>query len=161
MRIKYLESQKQCLLLEKKNGEYLEKRVYKTYFEKKKCLYIISDHLCSISDRFKIGITNNIKKRLNDHRTCLPYLKIHFIIYTDLNETLESLLLNKFSQTRAPHNHEFINENLSILTNFVIEFLNMMNNNYTIAENINEYNNMIDYPSQDTVVTVSESNDTQ
>lgn len=71
-----------------------------------KCLYFISS--CEITDKFKIGHTNNIDNRISELSCGSPYrLEIINIFYTDCNVVLEETIKKFFSKYRISLNCEW------------------------------------------------------
>ena len=86
-----------------------------SYFklEKGPCLYLIYDgDTCgkSYNDMmYKIGITDNIHKRLQTYRTSIPCIKIARLIYCNQCKEIENYIKFRFSEKLKPHNnHEWI-----------------------------------------------------
>ena len=69
-------------------------------FKKGKIFYIISDGDTE-NLKYKVGIDDvDINIRLQQHRTTLPNLKLHYLVYTDGNKMLEFIMLSRFKSCR-------------------------------------------------------------
>lgn len=103
-------------------------------------LYIVSDALQDLCDKdckrplqYKVGIdTVNIAKRLDQHRTTIPALRIDYLVYLRMSdcELLEKCLLRRYEENRFPYiNHEWIFEiplsNIINSVKHIIEYLKM------------------------------------
>lgn len=78
--------------------EFIPTMINKTNkFKNGPCFYILSNNGIS---PFKIGITKNINSRLRSYKTSLPYIKLHYLLYTKDNSMIETILLNIFTDKR-------------------------------------------------------------
>jgi len=119
----------------KKHSSLLFKRNYHK-LKKGPCFYIISNPT-SKEMSYKIGITNNINKRLGHYRTSIPQVKLEFLVYTSDNEFLETGMLKKYSENRQENlNHEWIFDvKLPHLISSITTFLQFCSCDYEIANN--------------------------
>ena len=77
------------------------------YFKKGKCFYVISNTK-EKEDRIKIGISCDINTRLKTHRTAIPFLKLHYLVFLNQNKLLEDNMKQHYKNNLDPNNHEFI-----------------------------------------------------
>jgi prophage antirepressor-like protein len=123
-------------------------------FKKGSCLYIISDSEsclctdgCVRKNKYKIGIEGtNINRRLQEHRTSIPTLRIDYLIYTEDSLYIETSVLKKFKDRLTPfQNHEwFYGVKFENMIEFIESFCDMMNIEHTRDENVELYNSDID-----------------
>ena len=93
--------------LEIKHSKFLEKREYHK-FKEGPVFYIISDG-DSKSIKFKPGVEgNDINRRLAEHRSTTPAIKLEYLIYTKDNIILEKNILKRYKVKRTYQNHEWI-----------------------------------------------------
>lgn len=126
--------------LEKKHDKFLEKREYHK-FKEGPVFYIISDG-DSKSIKFKPGIDgSDINRRLAEHRSTTPAIKLEYLIYTKDNILLEKNILKRYKVKRIYQNHEWIyettKEHIINSVKILLEFLNI---EYTEEINIEKYN---------------------
>ncbi len=96
------------------------------------CFYIIQSP--RDIDRIKVGITDNINKRLQSHRSSIGDVNMLFLMYTDSNKLIESSILQKYKQFRIPSNHEFlVGVNYQDVIDFIKIFADSLCIEYTIA----------------------------
>ena len=111
-------------------------------FKKGNIFYIISDGDTE-NLKYKVGIDNvDINVRLQQHRTILPNLKLHYLVYTDSNEMLEDTILNRHKSFRKEFlNHEWLyNLDLSIIKQSCKTYLEFVSADYTVETDIEKYN---------------------
>jgi hypothetical protein len=130
--------------LTNKHNKLLEKRTYHK-FKEGPVFYIISDD-DSKSVKFKPGIEgSDINRRLAEHRSTTPAIKLELLIYTKDNAILEKNILKRYNVKRIYQNHEWIyditNEHIIDSVKLLLDFLNI---EYTIEENLEEYNKHIE-----------------
>ena len=130
--------------LENKHSKFLEKREYHK-FKEGPVFYIISDD-DSKSIKFKPGIDgSDINRRLAEHRSTTPAIKLEYLIYTKDNAILEKNILKRYNVKRTYQNHEWIyeisKEHIVDSVKFLVDFLNI---EYTEEKNLEEYNNNIE-----------------
>jgi hypothetical protein len=130
--------------LENKHSKFLEKREYHK-FKEGPVFYIISDD-DSKSIKFKPGIDgSDINRRLAEHRSTTPAIKLEYLIYTKDNAILEKNILKRYKVKRTYQNHEWIyeisKEHIVDSVKFLVDFLNI---EYTEEKNLEEYNNNIE-----------------
>jgi hypothetical protein len=79
------------------------------YFKKGKCFYVISNtQELHSNTKVKIGISTDINTRLKNHRTAMPYLKVHYIVFLNKFDLLERIMKEHFTENLDSNNHEFI-----------------------------------------------------
>ena len=107
---KKLDSQRKSL------ERYQKKKRYHKFDNKGPCYYILSDSSlcekdCKRKDFFKHGIAgsgdNTINKRLQQHRTTLPFLSVDFIIYFREPSIIEKHFSMVYQKYQNPLNHEW------------------------------------------------------
>ena len=130
--------------LENKHYKFLEKREYHK-FKEGPVFYIISDD-DSKSIKFKPGIDgSDINRRLAEHRSTTPAIKLEYLIYTKDNAILEKNILKRYKVKRTYQNHEWIyeisKEHIVDSVKFLVDFLNI---EYTEEKNLEEYNKNIE-----------------
>ena len=130
--------------LENKHSKFLEKREYHK-FKEGPVFYIISDD-DSKSIKFKPGIDgSDINRRLAEHRSTTPAIKLEYLIYTKDNGILEKNILKRYKVKRTYQNHEWIyeisKEHIVDSVKFLVDFLNI---EYTEEKNLEKYNNNIE-----------------
>jgi len=130
--------------LENKHSKFLEKREYHK-FKEGPVFYIISDD-DSKSIKFKPGIDgSDINRRLAEHRSTTPAIKLEYLIYTKDNVILEKNILKRYKVKRTYQNHEWIyeitKEHIIDSVKFLVDFLNI---EYTEEKNLEEYNKNIE-----------------
>ena len=123
------------------------------YFKKEKCFYIISNTQEN-SQRLKIGISTDINTRLKNHRTAMPYLKLHYLVFLNEYDLLEKIMKSHYSSNLDPNNHEFISGvEIDVIKNKTQECIKLINANnteiledelqkYNVDTNTNEVNDM-------------------
>lgn len=136
--------------------------------------YIISDCYqefcsgnCKRPKRYKVGIDEvNVARRLDQHRTDIPSLKVEFLVYLDKFDCrlLEESVLRRYEKKRFPYlNHEWIYnipvEEIIETANHLLEFANMKHEVADI-EKINNINNETRYKIQLGQDHLSKINDT-
>lgn len=134
---KYKEKYKE---LENKHKLMLYKRSHYK-FKKGPIFYIISDG--TSKNQYKVGIDDvDINVRLAQHRTSLPNLKIHFLVYTKDNKDLENIVLKRHKEARKLFlNHEWLfDTELVDIVDSVKTLLGFISSDYTIEEDIDKYN---------------------
>ena len=130
--------------LENKHSKFLEKREYHK-FKEGPVFYIISDS-DSKSIKFKPGIDgSDINRRLAEHRSTTPAIKLEYLIYTKDNAILEKNILKRYKVKRNYQNHEWVyeisKEHIVDSVKFLVDFLNI---EYTEEKNLEEYNKNIE-----------------
>ena len=130
--------------LENKHNKFLEKREYHK-FKEGPVFYIISDD-DSKSIKFKPGIEgSDINRRLAEHRSTTPAIKLELLIYTKDNAILEKNILKRYKVKRIYQNHEWIYEtNKEHIINSVKFLLDFLNIEHTEEKNLMDYNNCIE-----------------
>ena len=126
---------------EQKHNLLLYKRQYHK-FKKGKIFYIISDGDTE-NLKYKVGIDDvDINIRLQQHRTTLPNLKLHYLVYTNRNKLLEDYILSRHESFRKEFlNHEWLyNIDLSIIKESCKSLLESAYADYTIEDDIDKYN---------------------
>jgi hypothetical protein len=126
--------------LETKHNSILYKRSYHK-FKKGPIFYIISDGFNK--NQYKVGIDDiDINFRLKQHRTSIPNLQVHFLVYTKDNRDLESTVLKRHEYARRPHlNHEWLfGIELENIIDTVQTYLKFIGSEYNIEEDIDKYN---------------------
>jgi len=126
--------------LEKKYRSILYKRSYHK-FKKGPIFYIISDGFNK--NQYKVGIDDvDINVRFQQHRTSLPNLQVHFIVYTKDNRELESTVLKRHKESRKMYlNHEWLfGIELKNIVDTVQTYLKFIGSEYNIEEDIDKYN---------------------
>lgn len=117
---KNLDSQRKSL------ERYQKKKRYHKFDNKGPCYYILSDNSlcekdCKRQDFFKHGIAGNgdntINKRLQQHRTTLPFLTVDFIVYFREPSIIEKHFSMVYQNHQNPLNHEWFLSNSSDTTN--------------------------------------------
>ena len=135
------EQQKVIKDQENKHNLLLYKRQHHK-FKKGRIFYIISDG--DTEDlKYKVGIDDvDINVRLQQHRTALPNLKLHYLVYTDSNKNLEDTILCRHKNSRKEFlNHEWLyNIELSFIIESCKTYLEFINADYTIENDIEKYN---------------------
>ena len=126
--------------LEIKHSKFLEKREYHK-FKEGPVFYIISDG-DSKSIKFKPGVEgNDINRRLAEHRSTTPAIKLEYLIYTKDNIILEKNILKRYKVKRTYQNHEWIYEiSKEHIIDSVNSLVNFLNIEYTEEKNLGEYN---------------------
>jgi hypothetical protein len=130
--------------LENKHNKFLQKREYHK-FKEGPVFYIISDD-DSKSIKFKPGIEgSDINRRLAEHRSTTPAIKLEFLIYTKDNGILEKNILKRYKVKRIYQNHEWIfettKEHIIDSVKVLLDFLNI---EYIEEKNLEEYNNQVE-----------------
>lgn len=130
--------------LENKHSKFLEKREYHK-FKEGPVFYIISDD-DSKSIKFKPGIEGcDINRRLAEHRSTTPAIKLEYLIYTKDNTILEKNILKRYKVKRTYQNHEWIYETTKEhIIDSVKLLLNFLNIEYTEEKSLEEYNKNIE-----------------
>lgn len=96
--------------LAKNVAQYQRRHTYYK-FQHGTVLYVASDKSCSCSKKFKIGITDDINKRLSMYRTTIPAISLKMCVFTPDHKLLEQCILRRYHFERDPHfNHEWIFE---------------------------------------------------
>ena len=111
-------------------------------FKKGTCFYIISDSWREMDNiKYKIGKTNDINHRLQNYRTSMPELKIHFLVYSDNDDLIEKCMTERYNKNLIDNNHEYIS-NISInhLMSSVKHLVDFLHMNITYEENLHKYN---------------------
>jgi hypothetical protein len=114
-------------------------------FEQGTCFYITRNP--EINEvKYKIGISDNINRRLSSYRTNSPETQLEYLIYLDEVSVLEDVMLKLFETKTEPYGHE-------ILRNVTLEMLisNVKNictiREYTYAEvsgkDLDQYNGTV------------------
>lgn len=110
------------------------------------CLYMLHNPECSDENKHKIGITNNINRRLKEHRTDVPYYKLKYLIYIQTEKMavfLETSLKLRF-ESDLPNNEIIVNTKLEDIINHIRQQAQTCNIPYTEDPNIEKYNQMLD-----------------
>jgi len=129
--------------LQNKHNKFLEKQRYHQ-FKEGSVFYIISDN-DSKTLKFKPGLEgSDINRRLAEHRSTTPAIKLEYLVYTKDNVLLEKNILKRYKVKRSYQNHEWIfditREHLIESVKTLLSFLNI---EHTEEENLEEYNNSI------------------
>lgn len=141
MNYELMEQDKKYKLLENNHKKILYKRKHHK-FKKGPIFYIISDSN-NPKTMYKVGIDDtNINRRLAEHRTALPGLKLEYLVYTSKNAFLEQAILLKFESSRNSYkNHEWIfDQSIDVLIEQTKFTLDCYNIDYTIEKEIQKYN---------------------
>ena len=112
------------------------------YFKKGKCFYIISNTQEN-SQRVKIGISTDINTRLRTHRTAIPYIKLHYLVFLNEYDLLEKIMKSHYSSNLDPNNHEFISGvEIDVIKNKTQECIKLINANNTeiLEDELQKYN---------------------
>ena len=130
--------------LENKHNKFLEKQKYHQ-FKEGPVFYIISDD-DSKTLKFKPGVEGvDINRRLAEHRSTTPKIKLEFLIYTKDNLILEKNILKRYKVTRTYQNREWIYEiKKEHIIDSVNTLLNFLNIEYTEEKHLEEYNKHIE-----------------
>lgn len=105
------------------------------YFKRGKCFYIISNILENVN-RIKLGMSVDINSRLSNHRTTIPFLKIHYLVFLDENELLEKIIKKHYEKELTPNNHEFISSvSIESIIKKTRECIQLINCGYTEISN--------------------------
>jgi hypothetical protein len=129
--------------LQNKHSKFLEKQRYHQ-FKEGSVFYIISDN-DSKTLKFKPGLEgSDINRRLAEHRSTTPAIKLEYLVYTKDNALLEKNILKRYKVKRSFQNHEWIfditREHLIDSVKMLLSYLNI---DHTVEENLDEYNNSI------------------
>ena len=138
---RYKEEQGKNKNLERKHTQLLLRRSYYK-FKKGPAFYIISD-IDSSTMRYKVGIDHvDINVRLAQHRTSIPALKLDYLLYTNKNNLIESIMLERYKNKRKPYqNHEWIYEvELTHIIDSIQTVINFMDIEFTQETELEEYN---------------------
>ena len=101
------------------------------YFKKGKCVYLISNILEG-ETRAKIGSTWDINTRLKNLRTGIPFLRLHYLVFTEDYELIEKILKNHYKNELDPNNHEFIStDNISSIITKIRESMTLIKSDHT------------------------------
>ena len=149
-----LEQKYQTLLV--KHNSYMKNHRYVKVNEKGPCFYIIEDgSQVNNTSRKKFGIAglsktereNSIDRRLQNHRTIWPQLKVNFIIFLKEVDVLEKSIKRIFEKEINPNGHEIIE---GVTTEQMVEHIHkwiqiMCVSEYIILsdERIKSYNNYV------------------
>lgn len=147
VKTKALENENESLQTYK--SKYLTSLQRRTHYQLQEgnCVYLWSDRLCD-DTMFKFGMTENINRRLAEQRTTCPSLKLECLIYCDCHKLIEDIIKEKYSSNRLWMNHEFVyNITVDRFIHFVTYILKAMGKKYTIADDIQKYNE--DHPLPD------------
>jgi len=130
--------------LENKHNKFLEKQKYHQ-FKEGPVFYIISDD-DSKTIKFKPGVEGtDINRRLAEHRSTTPEIKLEYLIYTKDNAIIEKNILKRYKVTRVYQNREWIyeikKEHIIDSAKVLLDFLNI---EYTEEKNLEEYNKHIE-----------------
>jgi hypothetical protein len=130
--------------LENKHNRFLEKQRYH-HFKEGPVFYIISDN-DSKTIKFKPGIEgSDINRRLAEHRSTTPAIKLEYLVYTKDNALLEKNILKRYKVKRTYQNHEWVFEiSKEHIINSVNTLLNFLNIEYTEEKNLDKYNNRVE-----------------
>jgi hypothetical protein len=127
-------------LLQSKHNALLRKRRYYK-FKRGPVFYIISDADAN-SVKFKVGIDDcDVNVRLQQHRSTTPAIKLEYLIYTDRNRILETVILQRFMAKRDFKNHEWIfGVELSDIVISVKNLINFLGVEVTEETELHNYN---------------------
>ena len=78
------------------------------------CVYILKNPDI-LTERYKIGFTKNINKRLTQDRTMIPNIQVCAIFYTPHYILFEKVIKTKFASKFEYASHEWVNESLEKL----------------------------------------------
>ena len=93
-------------ILKAKYERFLDKRIDINKFENGFCVYIIGCH--ELKDRFKIGFTNNLNRRLGDFYTEMTYNPIvHYKKYVEKAKFIESVIHHVLRKYRVYNSREW------------------------------------------------------
>jgi hypothetical protein len=127
-------------LLQSKHNALLRKRQYHK-FKRGPVFYIISDADTN-SVKFKVGIDDcDVNVRLQQHRSTTPAIKLEYLIYTDRNRILETVILQRFMAKRDFKNHEWIYDvELDDIVSSVAELVRFLCVEVTQETELHNYN---------------------
>ncbi len=105
-----LDVQRSLAALTIKHKSLLKRRTYPKLglARKGKCFYIIRN-IKEEAGRYKIGISDNIDRRLKEHRTDIPFSKLIALYFTINNSEVERITKNRLQRLKlmSPVCHEF------------------------------------------------------
>jgi hypothetical protein len=116
----------------------LKKQKYHTFMIGP-CFYIWSVPDSS-TDKYKVGFTKNINKRLKDFRTSVPNLVLNHLIFSHKSALLETIILTTFEDDLSHINHEIVSLSLDNITDKIKDIMIITNIPYTECNQLNEYN---------------------
>jgi hypothetical protein len=128
--------------LEQQHNDMLLKRSYYK-FDKGDVFYIISD-IDGKSVKYKVGVSNNINSRLQQHRSTTPGIKLEYLIYLEDPDLVEQTILTRYRDARKYLNHEWIYDtNILEIIHAAELFLNSIGKKFKQTE-IELYNKQIE-----------------
>jgi hypothetical protein len=132
---------KEIKLLEIKHIKLLKKRNYHK-FKQGPVFYIISDG-DGKSMKYKVGIDLvDVNVRLQQHRSTTPAIKLEYLLYTHKAPLIEEAMLELYKENKKFYlNHEWIYDiDIKHIIGNVDTFIKFLGIDYTIDENIEDYN---------------------
>jgi hypothetical protein len=152
-------SEELIILLENESKELKKKYnklyiVHQSFLKRKeihklregKCIYLINMDENNILKPIKIGSSGSITDRVSHYRTPNPYCKLLFVLYTNENILLETMLKTKYNKELYANNSEcIIGIEPEILINDIQNMCNLLKLEYTIEiqDQIDEFNRNI------------------
>ena len=136
-----IENKKVIKNLEIKHIKLLKKRNYHK-FKQGPVFYIISDS-DGKSMKYKVGIDLvDVNVRLQQHRSTTPAIKLEYLLYTHKAPLIEEAMLELYKENKKIYlNHEWIYYiNIKHIIGNVDTFIKFLGIDYTIDENIEDYN---------------------
>ena len=138
-----VEERKEKEDIKKKHKNLLLKR-HCHQFKKGPIFYIISDG--SQEKKFKVGIDDkDINRRLSEHRTMCPEIKVEFLMYCAHPQNIESCILERYINKRKPYlNHEWIfGVDVEDIKKSVITLIEFIGKEYTLEGELEKYNSQV------------------
>jgi hypothetical protein len=136
-----IENKKVIKNLEIKHIKLLKKRNYHK-FKQGPVFYIISDG-DGKSMKYKVGIDLvDVNVRLQQHRSTTPAIKLEYLLYTHKAPLIEEAMLELYKENKKFYlNHEWIYDiDIKHIIGNVDTFIKFLGIDYTIDENIEDYN---------------------
>ena len=147
------------VLLESESKEMRKKynklyTIHQSYLKRKeiyklregKCVYLINMDKNNTLKPLKVGSSGSITDRVSNFRTPNPYCKLIYVLYTNENILLESMMKTKYSSELYANNSEcIIGLEPEILINDIENMCNLLNLKYTIEsqDEIDKFNRNI------------------
>jgi prophage antirepressor-like protein len=110
------------------------------------CVYILEDPDCKYG-KFKIGMTHDINERLEQDRTMVPKVKVHYIMYTEQYILFEKNIKIRHGESLELPSHEWIFEDLDAIIQSYEEINKACGFNSIIEKNLWRYN--LEEPPED------------
>ena len=139
-----LSKNKEIKILEMKHIKLLKKRNYHK-FKQGPAFYIISDS-DGKSQKYKVGIDLvDVNIRLQQHRSTTPAIKLEYLLYSNKAGLIEEAMLELYKEKKNVYlNHEWIYDiDIKHIVGNVDTLVKFLGVNYTVDENIEEYNKNI------------------